>query len=179
MSTWANIDRLTAAETAPVLEYRKALSGLVWHMKELGDLLLSVLLRHQTLRTECILVIVRQTQEHVRQLQAAMRPVSAFYHDLGGLVRVDCVGFASSPDADLMAQAKHALEFVHGRLRRWYVQEGRPEEVVHTSGRKGWRGFKQHTEGSYWEGYMRSYDGLMGAAGGDVDGGGGAWEEGR
>jgi hypothetical protein len=174
MSTWTNIDRLTAAEKAPIMRYREALGGLVWHMRELRDLLLHVLLGHQTLRTECILVIFREAKEHVRVLQAAMRPASAFYHDLGGFVKMDCVGFASSPDADLMAQAKHALEFLHGRLSEWYLLEGRPQEVVHTTGRKGWRGFKQYTEGSYWEGYMRSYDGLMGAAGGGVDGGGGA-----
>lgn len=165
MSTWTNADRVSETEAAPIFEYRQALRALVWHMRELEDLRLRVLVRHETLRTRAVLVIVRNTQERVRQLQAAMRPVSDFYHDLGGCVKMDCAGFEASPDAGLMAQAKHALDFLRGRLAKWYLLEGQPDEVVDTIGRTGWRGLTEYTEGSYWEGYMQSYTRLIGATG--------------
>ena len=163
MSTWKNADRVTKTEAAPIYQYRKAMRELVWHMQTLEDLRLRVLLRHETLRTQCVRVIVTQTQEHVGQLQAAMRPVSDFYHDLGGAVMLDCAGFEASPAADLMAQAKHALKFTHERLTKWYLEEGRPMAVVHTVEADWYRPSREYMEASYWEGYINSYNGLMGA----------------
>jgi len=174
MSTWKNADRVTEAEAAPMYQYKEALGALVWHMRTLEDLRLRVLLRHETLRTQCVRVVVTQTQEHVRQLQAAMRPMSDFYHHMGGFVMLDCAAFEASGGADLMAQAKHALVFAHERLRKWYLLEGRPTDVVHTVEADWYTRFTEHMEKSYWEGYIDSYAGLMGGGGGGEAAGVGA-----